>query len=134
MAPKKVTLHVVFSNSNFDVIPKKVDDISMSTHTNKAIESLEAAVAALKEERDSLDEQIKAMNDAIAQLGGKAARRGPGRPPGRKKPGPKPGSKRKTKAAATSSKKKKRNWSPAARKAASERMKKRWADRNKKKK
>ena len=100
----------------------------------KVADELQGALRTLYAERDELDRNIKLLEDMLAKFGAKP-KRGPGRPKGskskgRRGPGRPPGSgkKKKTKKKVT------RNWSPAARKAAAERMKKIWAERNKKKK
>lgn len=118
---------------------------------DKVAKELRSALETMKAERDDLNEKIGMMEQMISKLG---VKRGPGRPPGsgtKKRRGRPPGSKNKTtkrgpgrppgsgKKKATSKKtaskktgeKKTRNWSPAARKAAAERMKKIWADRKK---
>lgn len=71
-------------------------------------EALSRALRELRDERDQLDGKIQALERAL-ELGGAA----PKRRGGRAKPENKP--------------KAQRNWSPAARKAAAERMRKYWA-------
>ena len=93
----------------------------MSQHSKKAVSSLEEAIQLMTNERDELDHRIALMQETVAMLEG--ARRGPGRPPG---------SKNKVKAdggASARAPKKKRNWSPEARAAAAERMRKAWRKR-----
>jgi hypothetical protein len=117
---------------------------------------LRSALVALKKERDEIDDQIDLMEGTLSKLGvskGKASKKKAGRKKSatRKKRGTK---KRATKAKAAkkkatkkkatqkkaskkkvtkkkAGKKKKPYWSPAARAAARERMRKYWADRNK---
>lgn len=95
----------------------------MTRNTDKAVKSLKDAILALRKEREEIDERISAMEETLQVISG--TKRGPGRPPGSK-------NKKKPMAATRSKKKVKRNWSPAARKAASDRMKKIWADRRRK--
>ncbi len=71
--------------------------------------SLTRALAELKSERSRLDSAIAQLEGFIASLA-KLGRRGPGRPPG-------------------SGQKRTPKWSPAARKAAAERMRRYWAAR-----
>lgn len=80
--------------------------------SNRANQAIESAIAALRAERDQIDETIQALERATSGLGGrKAAGRGAGgATPQRRKP----------------------KWSPAARKAAAERMRKYWAARKRK--
>ena len=93
----------------------------MSQHSKKAVSSLEEAIQSMTKDRDELDHRIALMQETVAMLEG--ARRGPGRPPG---------SRNKAKAnandgtTANRAPKKKRNWSPEARAAAAERMRKAW--------
>ena len=97
----------------------------MTRNTDKAVKSLKDAILALRKEREEIDERITAMEETLQVISG--TRRGPGRPPGSKN------KKKRMAVSSTRAKKKvKRNWSPAARKAASDRMKKIWADRHKK--
>lgn len=94
----------------------------MSQHSKKAASSLEEAIQSMTKDRDELDHRIALMQETIAMLEG--AKRGPGRPPG---------SRNKAKASdgatAEPPQKKKRNWSPEARAAAAERMRKTWRKR-----
>lgn len=78
----------------------------MSMRANKAIE---AALSALREERSQLDDTIRALERAIGE--GARSGRAPAAPGVRTRRKPK--------------------WSPAARKAAAERMRKYWASRKK---
>lgn len=90
---------------------------------DKVSKELQNAIDALKRERDELDEKIELMEETLNKLGGE--RRGPGRPP-------KKGASKKAKTAkAAGRKRKKPNWSPEARRAASERMRKYWEQRRK---
>jgi len=86
--------------------------------TARIAKELRSALDELRSERDEISSKIGAMESALRELG---VKRGPGRPKGS---GKKP-------AAAASSKKVTRNWSPEARRAAAERMKKYWSDRKK---
>ncbi len=107
---------------------------------DKVAKELRSALDTMKAEREELDEKIQMMEQMLSKLG---VKRGPGRPPGspnKKRRGRPPGSKNKRgpgrppgsgKKKAATKKKTTRNWSPAARKAAAERMKKIWADRKK---
>lgn len=70
-------------------------------------EALSRALRELRDERNQLDGKIQALERALELRGGAPKRRGR-----RTKAGDKP--------------KAKRNWSPAARKAAAERMRKYW--------
>jgi len=110
---------------------------------------LRSALQALEKERDEIDEQIELMQGTLSKLG--VSKAAGGKKAGRKKAGRKKAAQKKTagakkkrgakkkqggkkKAAATkkkAGKKKKPYWSPAARAAARERMRKYWADRNK---
>ena len=94
----------------------------MSKHSKKAVSSLEDAIQLMTHDRDELDRRIALMQETVALLEG--SKRGPGRPPG---------SKNKAKAddgaPADRPLKKKRNWSPEARAAAAERMRKAWRKR-----
>jgi hypothetical protein len=113
---------------------------------------LRSALEALRKERDEIDDQISLMEGTLSKLGvskGKAAKKKAGKKKkaGRKKAaaGKKRGTKKKatkkkaskkkaTKKKATkkkATKKKKPYWSPAARAAARERMRKYWAERRK---
>src|SRR5262245_52677544 len=92
--------------------------------TDKIAKELRRAIDALQNERYELDEKIRVMEETLSKLG---VKRGPGRPKGSKNksgrgPGRPPGRPRK-----------KPNWSADQRKKVSERMKKYWADRRKKK-
>lgn len=80
----------------------------------KAIEALQRALRTMKEHRDELDREIRALERMVGD------RRGPGRPPEKR-------SKKKAQG-----KKKTRSWSPEQRKEAAERARKMWADRKKK--
>lgn len=95
----------------------------MTRNTDKAVKSLKDAIIALRKEREEIEERIHAMEETLQVISG--TKRGPGRPPGSK-------NKKPVGATRTSKKKVKRNWSPAARKAASDRMKKIWAERRRK--
>ena len=95
-------------------------------NTAHIAKELRTAIDELKLEREQIDNRISAMEQALRGLG---VKRGPGRPKGSgKKAAP---------AATTGSpapsrrKKVTRNWSPEARRAAAERMRKYWADRKK---
>lgn len=96
--------------------------MSNTVHTERAAKNLHDSIEALKLERDDLDEHIGTLTEALQSMTGE--KRGPGRPPG---------SKNKTKATktkkATKAAKGKKNWSPEARAAAAQRMKKIWAQR-----
>ena len=80
---------------------------------------LKTAIEELRTERDQIDNKIGAMEQALRELG---VKRGPGRPRGSGK-----------KVASPTARKSKvtRNWSPEARRAAAERMRKYWAERKK---
>lgn len=96
--------------------------------TGKIAREIRKAIQVLEQERDELDGTIANMQDALSKLG---VKRGPGRPKGsRNKAKAKSGSKPAKKAKG----RKKPNWSPAAKAAAAERMRKYWADWRKKKK
>lgn len=106
---------------------------------DKVAKELRSALDTMKAERDELDQHIQELESMLSKLGA-PIKRGPGRPKGstnkkrgptkaKRGPGRPPGSGKKKK---TTKKKSERNWSPAARKAAAERMKKIWADRRKK--
>ena len=85
--------------------------------TEKVAQELQSAIDALTAERDELDEQISILQDTLNKLQGK---RGGGR--GRKKKVAKTTAKKAgTKKKAT---RKKPHWSPEAKKAAADRMKK----------
>lgn len=96
-------------------------------NTDKAVKELRKVQEEMVAERDELNKKIADIDEALKTLG---AKRGPGRPRGSGKkaevaaaaPAP---------AAAPSRKKVKRNWSPEAKKAASERMKAYWANKRK---
>jgi hypothetical protein len=88
--------------------------------TDKVTKEIRSAIDALSKERDEIASRISILEDTLAKLGG--ARRGPGRPKGS---GVKV-------ASAAKPARKKPNWSPEARKAAADRMKKYWAERAKK--
>ncbi len=89
--------------------------------TAKIAKELRSAIDELKDERSVIENKIGAMEQALRELG---VKRGPGRPRG---------SSNKTVVSKRSAAKKKvsRNWSPEARRAAAERMRKYWADRKK---
>ena len=89
--------------------------------TARIAKELRTAIDELRDEREQIDTKIGAMEQALRELG---VKRGPGRPKGS-------GKKVTTTKRASSKKKSTRNWSPEARKAAAERMKKYWADRKK---
>jgi len=97
-----------------------------SVNTEAATKAMKEAVGHLKAERSELDVRIAFIEGEISKMNGSGSiRRGPGRPPGSKN---KPKAAAKTMASGTK-KKKKRNWSPEARAAAAERMRKTWAKR-----
>lgn len=85
-------------------------------------ELLLAALAAMKKERQELDEQIANVEAVVAKSG--MATRGPGRPRGSKNKG----------GGAKPTKRRKPRWSRATRQAAAARMKKYWAERRRKEK
>ena len=92
---------------------------------DKVARELSSALETMKAERDDLDEKIRLMEELLSKVGG--VKRGPGRPRGsgtKRGPGRPPKQEGKQKV--------KRNWSPAARKAAAERARKMWAERRKK--
>lgn len=83
--------------------------------SKKMNKALQAALQELRSEKSRIEAAINELESVITSLGG--ARRG--RPIGSGKP-------------AGVKKKVRKNWSPAARKAAAQRMKKYWAERRKK--
>lgn len=90
--------------------------------TAKIAKELRSAIEDLKDQRDDIGNKITAMEQALKGLG---VKRGPGRPRGT-------GKKAASAAPARATKKKvERNWSPEARRAAAERMRKYWAKRKK---
>lgn len=111
---------------------------------------LQSALDALRTERAEIDEQIELMEGTLSKLGfgtkrkatkrkatrKKATRRKAGRPASKKKTAAKKKTAGKKKRAAKkkAAGKKKPHWSPAARAAARDRMRKYWADRRKKQK
>ncbi len=123
--------------------------------TEKVAIEIQNAIAALSAERDELAAKIDVLKDTLAKLGG--GRRKPGRPKGsgtkkkaapavkaapaapaakapaaKKAPAPKKAAAKKAPAAKKKGGRKKPNWSPEAKKAAAERMRKYWSDRKKK--
>jgi hypothetical protein len=90
--------------------------------TDRLAKDLKRALDQLQDERDELDNKIRVMENALRELG---VKRGPGRPKG---------SKNKASAAGGGRRgpRKTPNWSPDARRAVSDRMKKYWAERRKK--
>lgn len=80
--------------------------------SNRANQAIESAIAALRAERDQIDETIQALVRATSGMGRAKA-------PGR---GGRVGT----------TQRRKPKWSPAARKAAAERMRKYWAARKRK--
>ncbi len=87
--------------------------------TDKIAKELRRAIDALHDERQELDEKIRVMEETLSKLG---VKRGPGRPKGSR-----------SKASKVRANRKKPNWSPEKRREVSDRMKKYWADRRKKK-
>lgn len=94
--------------------------------TDKVAKEIRSAIDALAKERDEISSRISILEDTLAKLGG--ARRGPGRPRGSGAKAAPAGAP----PAAAKPARKKPNWSPEAKKAAAERMRKYWADRKKK--
>ena len=90
--------------------------------TARIAKELRSAIDELRTERQEIDSKIGAMEQALRELG---VKRGPGRPKGS---GKKVAS---TTGTASRQTKVTRNWSPEARRAAAERMRKYWADRKK---
>jgi len=96
--------------------------------TDKVVSELQAAIDALVEERDEIDEKIALLQETVAKLGGKS----PGKGRRKKAATKKASTKKATTKKASTSKRKKPHWSPEARKAAKERMQRYWAERKKK--
>jgi hypothetical protein len=104
--------------------------------SKEALKSIRDTLAGLRNERSELDAQIELLEETIRKLGG--GRAAPAEKAGKKK-APRngraaSGAAKKVKAApaAGAPKRKKPHWSPDARKAAAERMRKFWAERKKK--
>ena len=86
--------------------------------SDKVVDGLQSAIDALTAERDEIDEKIQLLQDTLENVQGKSPR-------GRKKATAR-------KSSAPKASRKKPSWSPEAKKAAAERMRKYWADRKKK--
>lgn len=84
---------------------------------NKLAKDIDRAIESLRSEKEEIDAKIAAMEEALRSLGEKGASVRRGRP--RKSVGP----------VAEGSGRKKPHWSPEARKAAAERMRKYWEER-----
>ncbi len=85
--------------------------------TSKLAKEIQRAIESLRSEQEEIDAKIAAMEDALKTLGEQSVRSRRGRP-------------RKTATATSAGRsRKKPHWSPEARKAAAERMRKYWEDR-----
>ena len=85
--------------------------------TSKLAKEIQRAIESLRSEQEEIDGKIAAMEDALKSLGEQGAAPRRGRP-------------RKTAVVAKGGRsRKKPHWSPEARKAAAERMRKYWEDR-----
>lgn len=82
-------------------------------NTAKIARDLQKAIKGLQSEMDELDAKIDVLKNTLSTLGMKPPRDSKRRQKARSKTGRKP------------------NWSPAARKAAADRMRKYWAERRK---
>ena len=83
---------------------------------SKLAKEIQRAIESLRSEQEEIDAKIAAMEDALRSLGEQAPAARRGRP-------------RKNSVATSSRSRKKPHWSPEARKAAAERMRKYWEDR-----
>lgn len=96
--------------------------------TGKIASQLRSAIDELRTERDEIENKIGAMEQALRELG---VKRGPGRPRGSGKKAVTASPDGKNGKIGKDGKKVTKNWSPEARKAAAERMKRYWAERRK---
>ncbi len=110
---------VISTTQNYVYIASFYSYLS-SVDTARIARELRSAIDELRTERDEINNQIGAMEQALRELG---VKRGPGRPRGS-------GKKNGASASPSSATKKKavRNWTPEAREAARERMRKYWAN------